>query len=315
MTNPKWAHATDQGRFYQDPKGGPDLPSVTNCIDHADGTKTPGLVGWAAKVTTEYAWEILPRMVAASRRRTDCKPERRDPDWQPCTRCYGCLTRELKARRDIVRETASDLGTRIHDHADAHLTGRQIAPDPEVDPYLAQYLRFLEDFDVQIDKHVEAAEATVFNRPDGYAGTLDVLLWLALDGVTPDGKTKACDDRRLWLVDLKTSATKPDSTFYTSQQLQLVALRRAKTMLLPDDTEVPMPKVAGTAILNLRTKSYGFIPVPTGTADYQAFQHAIGITQWSASLGPAPKPINATGVPKRAPRAPRKTTPKTEKAA
>lgn len=315
MTSPKHATDTDNGRYYQDPTGGPPLPSVTNCIDHGSGQKTPALIGWTAKVTTDYAWNILPRMVAASRRNSDCRPPgRRDPTWAPCGACKGCVTRDLKDRRTIVRDTASDRGTRIHDHAEAHLTGRPLPPDDEVAPYLAQYERFLTDFSVDIREDVYAAEATVWNREVGYAGTLDVLAYLHLDGTTLDGTTKASDEKRLWLIDLKTSETKPDSSFYPDQSLQLAALRCAHTLMLPDDTEHPMPKVAGQAILNLRTDSYGFIPVPVNSADFVAFRYCVGITEWSAARSaPAPKPVLPTGAPKRTPRAARKTTTPTTK--
>lgn len=289
MTDPKWARATENGRHYVDPQGGPMLPSVTNAIGQGCGLKTAALVGWSAKVTAEYAWEVLPRMVAALRH-----PEQQE-----------LLTKEIKARRLTVLATAQDLGTRVHKHADAHVTGKPLPEDPEVVPYLGQYLAWAKDFDVDLNLHVEGAEATVFNRRAGYAGTLDLLVWLPLDGVTasstglPVVKPTEDGSRRLWLVDLKTSATRPASATYPDQRLQLAGLRFAESLLLPDDTEMPMPKVAGCAILNLRTSSYGFIPQVVGQAEHKAFLCAVGMTTWATARGADPKPITATGATRK----------------
>lgn len=294
MTSPKLAHATDNGRFYRDPKTGAMLMSVTNVLDKGLGLKGPALQGWAVKVTVDYVWENLPRLVVAAR-----VPERRD-----------AVTREIKAARDVVRDKASDLGTRVHDLGEAHLTGRPMPDDEEAQPYLASYLAFLADFGVDIATDVHAAEASVFDRDKGYAGTLDVLLRLRLEQDPETRKVTACDEPRLWLIDLKSSQTKPDSAYYPDQTLQLAALRYAKGMWLPDDTELPMPHVHACATLNLRTGSYGFIPHVIGLAEKQAFYGCLTAATWATSLGPDPKPVLATGALKRTPR---KTT--TKKAA
>lgn len=286
MTQPKLAHATDNGRFYRDPKTGDMLISVTNVLDKGLGLKGPALQGWAVKETVNFVWEHLPRIVAAAR-----IPERRE-----------AMTKEIKAARDVVRDKASDLGTRVHDLGEAHLTGKAIPDDPEAEPYLASYLAFLADFGVDITRDVYAAEVSVFDREKGYAGTLDVLLWLCLEQDPETHVVRACEKPNLWLIDLKSSQTKPDSAHYPDQTLQLAALRYARGMWLPDDTETAMPAVHACAILNLRTASYGFIPDVIGLAEKQAFYGCLTAATWATSLGPDPKPIVATGAPKRTPR-------------
>lgn len=287
MTSPKLAHATDNGRFYRDPKTGDMLISVTNVLDKGLGLKGPALQGWAVKETVNFVWEHLPRIVAAAR-----VSERRE-----------AMTKEIKAARDIVRDKASDLGTRVHNLAEAHLTGKPLPDDEEAEPYRAQYEQFLTDFGVDMTRDVYAAEASVFDRERGYAGTLDVLLEL---GYTQDPEThkviRTPDEPRLWLIDLKSSQTKPDSACYPDQTLQLAGLRYAKGIWLPDDSEVSMPPVHACATLNLRTKSYGFIPHIVGLAEKQAFYGALAVAQWSIAKAPDPKPIAASGDPKRAPR-------------
>ena len=270
MTAPK--HARDikgRGRYYGAccdtcPLGDDLFVSVTN----AQGVVAkPALVPAAVKITAEKAWQVLPRMVALSRQSnaSDCA-SRRVAD--RCGRCRFCLTAEIKKEHDNIWEHARDTGTRVHSHAHAHVLGQQIPYDEEVEPFIEQYLRFLNAWRVDIDKHVEAAETTILDRRNRYAGTGD--LWVQLP-TGPRGR------QQLWLVDIKTSLTKPPNVVYVDQVLQLAGLRYAPTAILPDDTELPVPKFAGAAILNLRTDSHALIPLPADKAAHTAFVHAVGL--------------------------------------
>jgi hypothetical protein len=259
------------------------LISVTNVLDKGVGLKGPALQGWAVKVTVDYVWEHLPRIVTASRIPADRE----------------AVTREIKAAREVVRDKASDLGSRVHHMADAHLTGKPMPDDPEAQPYVAQYEAWLAEFGVDLAADVFAAEASVFNRDWGYAGTLDVLLYLHLFQDPETLVTSKSDKRHLWLIDLKSSQTKPDSAVYPDQTLQLAGLRYAKGIWLPDDSEMAMPPVHACATLNLRTGSYGFIPHVVGTAERQAFQGALAVAKWGTTQRDVPKPVAASGDPKR----------------
>lgn len=278
MTTPRRAIDTgDTGRYYLHPVTGQQLVSVTNVLSTA--VAKPALVPWAAKVTAEKALDLIPAYVAAALV-PPCKPRRVADE---CGTCTECLVKATKREVNLVKEKASDLGTRIHHHADAHVTGTQLVDDDEVTPYLGQYLRFLEDFDVDITRHVEAAELTVANPKLGLAGTLDLLLWLRLDGRTADGKVKRLpgEQRALWLVDIKTSATKPAHTVYPEMALQLTALKNATEMWLPDDTVAPMVTgIKGVAVLNLRTDDYALIPLPSGTPEWTAYKGLLAGTKW-----------------------------------
>lgn len=276
MTSPRHAQDTDQGRYYTHPKTGELLVSVTNVLSTC--MAKPALVPWAAKITAEKAVATTPALVASLRIKP-CKPKRVADE---CGRCTPCLTKTIKREVTVVREKASDLGTRIHHHADAHVTGRQVPHDDEVEPYLEQYLRFLDDFGIDLTTDVEAAELTVAHPKLGLAGTLDLLLHLPLDG-TFDNTTKALPEgqRALWLVDIKTSATKPADTVYDEMPLQLTALKNATEMWLPDDTVAPMVKgITGCAVLNLRTDSYALIPLPSGAREWDAYKGLLAGTKW-----------------------------------
>lgn len=308
MTSPKHANDTDHGRYYTHPATGEQLVSVTNVLSTA--VAKPALVPWAAKITAEKALDLLPAFVNAALVEP-CSPRRVADE---CGTCTNCLVKAAKREVNVVKEKASDLGTRVHAHAEAHLTGAQIEPDEEVEPYLEQYLRFLADFEVDLAKHVEAAELTVANPRLGVAGTLDLLLHLRLDGRSTDGTVKQLpkDGRALWLIDIKTSATKPAHTTYPEMALQLTALRNATEMWLPDGSTAPMVTVKGCAVLNLRTNDYALIPLPAGTPEWVAYKGLLAGTAWlhGDHTKDAPR-VDPAGKPVAKGRSTRTTKPKT----
>lgn len=252
MTDPKHAHETENGRYYTDPAGGPDLVSVTNVLD-TSVNKTRSLMPWAVKVTLEWIFEH--RMEVARRAITD-RTE---------------LTKQLKQIHQDVRTQASDLGTLIHHAAEKRLLGAPFAVSREVAPYLHQLEQFLAFWGVDIDKHIEAAEITCFHRRLGYAGTADLMIWL------PTGEGRALE---LWLIDFKTSATRSAKAVYPENTQQLAALRFCETVLLPDDTELPMPKIHRAGVLNLRAKSHALVPMPADRDAFKAFRGALTNAVW-----------------------------------
>lgn len=252
MTDPKYAKQTERGRYYTDPAGGPDLVSVTNVLD-TSVNKTRSLMPWAVKVTLE--WIFTHRIEVARRAVTDREQ----------------LTKELKEIHRETRDQAADLGTLIHKAAEQRLLRAPFAVTREVAPYLDQLERFLGFWGVDIDKHVEAAEITCLHRRLGYAGTADLMIWL------PTGEGRALE---LWLIDFKTSATRSAKDVYPENTQQLAALRYCETVLLPDDTEQPMPKIQRTGVLNLRAKSHALVEMPAGRDAHKAFRGALINALW-----------------------------------
>ncbi|WP_044365717.1 hypothetical protein [Streptomyces natalensis] len=251
MTNPRHANDTDHGRYYTDPAGGPDLVSVTNVL--ATSVNKPALMPWAVKLTVE--WILDHRMEVARRAITG-----RDD-----------LTRQIKKVHRDARETAADLGDRIHKACELRLLSAPVANDPEVAPYLAQFDLWLSYWGVDTAKHVEATEITCLHRRLGYAGTADLLTWL------PTGKNRALE---LWLIDYKTSATRSAKSVYPENTQQLAALRYCETVLLPDDTEQPMPAIQRTGVLNLRAKSHALVEMPADRDAHKAFRGALVNALW-----------------------------------
>ena len=289
MTDPTHAlHVPGKGRHYRHPRTGEQWPSVTNVLDFA--VAKHNLVPWAAKITAEKAWDELPRMVALSR-----KPDQGCAKKKPgdrCGNCSFCLLSEIKAEIKVVRDTAADLGTRVHAQAEAMVLGRPIGADAEAEPFVKQLLRFWNDFDVNISSDFEAVEATVINRAFGYAGTLDCLMWLTIDG-----------HRRLVLIDYKSSLTRPAAGVYPENGMQVAALAHAKTVLFDDGTEQPMPGPIDSAyVLNLRVDDYALMPMPVAGTLSDAFTAFCGaladakylIDCYGAKPVPVTPPKNST---------------------
>lgn len=277
MTQPRHARDTSRGRYYSDPAGGPDLVSVTNVIDTAVN-KSFALVPWGVKVTVEH---VLDNLDAVADRATNDRP---------------ALTRELKALHREAKERAADLGDRVHAAAEAHVLGAPVADDLEVRPYADQLRRWLTSWGVDLAKHVEATEITCFHRRLGYAGTADLMVWL------PTGPGRRLE---LWLIDYKSSATRPAKSVYPENTLQLAALRYCETVLLPDDTDAPMPRIEKAGVLNLRSRSHALVPMPADRSAHRAFRGALESTRWlhaAASSYPAllPPAANAPSTRKAA---------------
>ncbi|MEU8723566.1 hypothetical protein [Streptomyces antimycoticus] len=266
MTSPKHARDTARGRYYTDPAGGPDLVSVTNVIDTAVN-KSFALVPWGVKLTVEYVfdnWATIAHRMLAER---------------------VALTKQLKAIHRDAKERAANLGDRVHAAAEARVLGAPIPDDPEILPYVAQLDAWLASWGVDLAEHIEATEITCLHRRLGYAGTADLLIWLPTG---PGGRLE------LWLIDYKSSATRPAKSVYPENTLQLAALRHCETVLLPDDTDAPMPRIERTGVLNLRARSHALVPMPAGREAHRAFRGALETTRW---LHAAPSSYPALAAP------------------
>lgn len=299
MTAPTHAHDTgDTGRYYRHPDTGELLISVTNVADSVkDKPAMEALIGWGVKHTAAYFADHLPQAVAAS-----MNPDSLDD-----------FVKRAKQERNHVRDEAAALGTLVHAFAEAHILGTEVdlvafartqwadelrgADDPDVlevlvdrahqlaaeaPAFVDQYLKWLTEFGVDIREHVEASEMTVASPTHGYAGTLDLIVSLPLDPATNQWGPR----RHLWLVDLKTSRTRPRTQTYPSHGLQLAAYRWAEEAWTPQGI-VPMPQgITGTAILNLRRqgprqdRGYGFINITTTPADHATFVNACHAVRW-----------------------------------
>lgn len=246
MTAPRNAGSSGGKRFYDLPTTGERFWSVTTII--GGGLPKPALLPWGIKSVAETAVAKRRTLVAMTGEcETDgkCTPD----NW--CSSCDAAV-RWLKSSPYQQRDKAADLGTKIHEAAEAYKLGKPMPPWPEsIAPHMAQYEHWLLAFAPTF----EQTEASVFSRAQRYAGTLDAIVTLS-------------DGRKL-LIDYKTG-----KAVYPEVGLQLAAYRYAEFIALPDGTESPVPEVDGCAVLHLGPSSWQFIDVRADREVFDAFLYA-----------------------------------------
>jgi len=248
------------------------------------GLPAPALMGWGMRSVAEFAvanYRQLYAMCSASyrfERDADGKVMGviDDPD------AVVSAIDWLKGSPYRERDRKADRGTAVHEQAEAYALGKPMPPVPAtIEGHVGAFRQFLDDFHPAYVEHegLWLAEASVFNRAESYAGTLD-----AIADIPGLGRV---------LVDYKTS-----SGVYPETALQLAAYRHAEFIGLPDGTEWPMPPVDGCAVLHLRADGYAFIPVIADDQVFTAFKYVREVFRWQeeTSKGVIGQPIP---VPKR----------------
>jgi hypothetical protein len=240
------------------------LWSATSLISLALGTSKP-LVEWNVRTTAEAAYDrfnVLREFVE-------------DGDREGAVKF-------LKDARWTKTGAAAARGTDVHKAAEAYALGTVPEVAPEIEPYLAQYRRFLTDFAPEF----LMAEAPVYNLTAGYAGTLDAIAKI-------DGKVVVCD--------MKTTAHGPDSGKsrppFPEVALQLTLYRHAELVgILADRREIsyrryyvfdpelmhsePMPEVEGAVCIVISPEDYLVVPVDTSERIWRACKHMIEVARF-----------------------------------
>jgi len=93
------------------------------------------------------------------------------------------------AQGEEIMKKSADEGTRVHEAAEAILTGKEPVYEKDIAPAVKAFKEFIDERNVQVDP--EYVERRVFNHNDRYAGTVDSV---------------ALIDGKLGVLDLKTSA-------------------------------------------------------------------------------------------------------------
>jgi hypothetical protein len=211
-------------RWYTDHEG-QRYWSVTTLLK---GVPKEALIQWSANVTAESAIDDIDLWRQHLRRRG-----------------RNATIKTLSRVRFDRNEEAIDRGVAVHAAVQAWVLDMPLPSDLTdlEERYVMQFLAFLEAHQPEI----LAAELTVFNRSQWYAGTLDLI-----------AKLPRLPGAPLMLVDSKTG-----SGVYPESALQLSAYRRAEFAEIQDGRIVEMPAVDACAVLHLQPDRWDLIPVET----------------------------------------------------
>jgi hypothetical protein len=243
------------------------LWSVTTLARLGLGTSEP-LVNWAVRTTGEAAYDkikILREFVDAGDRDGAVK-------W-------------LTDQRWQTSGKAAARGTDLHTAAEQLALGQTPKVEEHIQPYLDQYVRFLE---LHAPEFL-MAEAPVYNPTFGYAGTCDGVIVL--------------DGKRL-VFDIKTTKHGPNSGKsrppFSEVALQLVAYRRAELVGIlaerheiqrgryygfrADGTYEPMPETEGAVCLVVSPEDFLCVPVRTDDVVWRHFRHVMENARWQVEV-------------------------------
>ena len=154
-------------------------------------------------------------------------------------------------------DEAGKAGTIAHEMIEAHLKGREVlSTDNEMAQ--ASFANFLE-FEKTCEPRWEAAEMTVFNTKERYAGTLDFIA--EIPGLQPG---------------LTMGDTKTGKGVYPEVALQLAAYRHADFIEFEHGMgSAPMLETNELAVvLHLRPDKWELVPVDAGEQPFNLFRHA-----------------------------------------
>lgn len=248
---------SDAGRFYV--WHGERYRSVTSII--SGGLPKPALVGWAKKVTAEYAVANL-----ASLNVLAADDEEGAIDW-------------LKGAAYRDRDRRGNVGSAVHAVAESYVLEAPYAEPPEdVAAYVRGFISWLDAF----RPTYVAVEAPVLSRTQRYAGTLDAIVEISLPSVS--ARLGLPVDRPLRiLLDYKTG-----KAVYPEVGLQLAAYRYGEVYIrLPDASEEPLPEVDLCAALLLKPDGYSFVPVRADQQIWEAFLFVREVYRFADALAPS----------------------------
>lgn len=264
--SPRNASSVGNKRLYDDPLTGEKFWSVTTII--GGGLPKPALLPWGIKSVAEVAVAKRKTLMAMT---SECENDGACTPGNWCASCDAAV-RWLKSSPYQQRDKAADLGSKIHEAAEAYKLGKPAPPWPdEIAPTMTQYERWL----LALTPAFEQVEQTVYNRTQRYAGTLDAIVRLTLTDVVRQmavsaGWTIPEDrDHLLIIIDYKSG-----KAIYPEVGLQLAAYRYAEYMRLPDNTEAPVPVVDGAAALHLLPDTFHFLPIRADEDVFSAFLYA-----------------------------------------
>ncbi len=219
------------------------LPSVTTVLGTID--KSGPLVGWAKRETA-----------ACAVRNLDVLARMRESGGDAAAVTW------LKSIPDYQRDSAADIGTRVHRLVEQFARGELPEPTAEEAPYTDAYRGFLATYNPRF----LALEEMVASLRHGYAGTLDAIAVIG-------GET--------WLLDVKTGAG-----LYPETALQLAAYGAAEFIGRPGSpNRFRLPRATRFGVVHVRPDAARLVEFRVDRGTFAAFLEARRLYAWQQ--GPA----------------------------
>ncbi len=223
---------------------------------------------WAAKVVAEFAVDRSKTWFTMSRDEA--------VEW-------------LKKEPLRYTNKRADVGSAIHAAAEAWVLQRPMSGDFSEEER-AGIGRFLEFVDT-LKPRFHLTEASVYNRTQKYAGTLDAVLdvpydrLLDLAGGNPHKVPWTPREGRdvvTLLVDYKSGGDVEEGKgVYPEVALQLSAYGRAEFVGMPNGSEVSLPPLDGAAVLHVQAAGWRLVPVDALRDDvWKSFLYVREVFRW-----------------------------------
>jgi hypothetical protein len=233
-------------RPYYRWNGGPWMPGVTSIIKMLD--KSDVLIGWAKKVTAKAALRNLNDLLILTA----------TPGGDQMA--YNLLV----GAPDLERDTAADLGTRVHTFAEAVSRGE--TPEEAQPSDVARcesYIRWRERYQPRFIQ----IEYMVYSLAHNYGGTGDAMFYL---------DNPATGKEELWSVDYKTG-----KGAYPETALQLSGLDGADFIGVPGSTDmIALPKAQRYGVLWVTDAGAELIEYRVTDVEWQAFLACRLLWEW-----------------------------------
>jgi hypothetical protein len=214
------------------------LPSVTTVIGVID--KSGPLVGWAKRETAACAVRNLDALVAMREAGGDAAAT----DW-------------LKKIPDYRRDTAADIGTRVHKLVEQLALGAEPVVTADEAPFVDAYRAFLAEYRPRF----LAVEEMVVSLRHGYAGTLDAIAVIG-------GET--------WLLDVKTG-----TGLYAETGLQLAGYASADAIGRPGTPKrFRLPRATRFGVVHVRPDGARLVEYAVDRGTFAAFLDARRLFAW-----------------------------------
>lgn len=227
-------------RYYLDGEGPiPSVTTITKVYSTGDA-----LVGWAKRETAACAirnLELLTTMVQDGGKAAA-------QSW-------------LQGIPDYQRDSAADLGSRVHALAEATVRGEDVEATPDEAPFVDSYRRWLDE----VGPDFIALEEMVCSTTHGYAGTLDAIGLI---------------DGERWLLDIKTGKSIYDEAAY-----QMVGYARADFIgRAGDPTRYAIPRVDRFGIIHVRPERTRLVPYSVTDETWEGFLACLRLHQLKGHL-------------------------------